>query len=193
MKKTIPFLNKTFLLCLLSGSLLVACNNSTTTEKKEEAAEDKIHAAEAEITGTKSDTTVNGTASFTREADGKVKLDLQLTVPLLANKSVAVHLHEHGECGNSGNDSHGHWNPTHKQHGKWGTGEFHSGDIGNISLDSAGKGTFSVTTDLWSLGGDSTTNILDRAVIVHSGVDDYTSQPAGNAGSRIGCGVIKKK
>lgn len=183
---------KTVFAALLPGFLLVACNNGDG-EKKGETAKEDIAAAEAALSGTKSDTTVDGTASFVKEADGKVKLDLQLSVPLMANKSVAVHLHEHGECGNSGNDSHGHWNPTHKQHGKWGTGEFHSGDIGNVSLDSGGKGTFSLTTDLWTLGGDSTTNILDRAVIVHSGVDDYTSQPAGNAGSRIGCGVIKKK
>ncbi|MET0393205.1 MAG: superoxide dismutase family protein, partial [Chitinophagaceae bacterium] len=177
MKKTILSLsNQAFFLCLLSGSLLAACNNAGN-EKKEEPPAEEVAAATADITGTKSDTTVNGTASFTKEGDGKVKLDLTLSVPAMANRSVAVHFHEHGDCGNSGNDSHGHWNPTHKQHGKWGTGEFHSGDIGNITLDSAGKATFSLDTDLWTLGGDSTTNILDRAVIVHSGVDDYTTQP----------------
>lgn len=193
MKKTILHLGRPLFICLLSGSLLMACNNGDS-EKKEDTPKDEITAAEAGISGTKSDTTVNGTASFTKDsATGKVKLELELSVPMLANRSVAVHLHEHGDCGNSGNDSHGHWNPTHKQHGKWGTGEFHSGDIGNVSLDSAGKGMVSLDTDLWTLGGDSTTNILDRAVIVHSGVDDYTSQPAGNAGSRIGCGVIRKK
>ncbi|MGZ3991255.1 MAG: superoxide dismutase family protein, partial [Flavisolibacter sp.] len=56
-----------------------------------------------------------------------------------------------------------------------------------------GKGKLKLETDLWSIGGDPLTNILDKAIIVHSGVDDYTSQPAGNAGERIGCGVIKKK
>jgi Cu-Zn family superoxide dismutase len=90
-----------------------------------------------------------------------------------------------------GNGAHGHWNPTNKQHGKWGSASFHSGDIGNVTLDSAGKGTLTLETNLWSIGGDSTTNILGRAVIVHGGVDDYVSQPTGNAGSRIGCGVIQ--
>jgi superoxide dismutase, Cu-Zn family len=190
MKKTIPLLYKALSLCFVSGTLLIACNNAGK-EKEEEVTATKM--AEATISGTKSDTAVNGTANFTREDNGKVKMELELTVPLLANRSVAVHIHEHGDCGGSGMNTHGHWNPTKKQHGKWGTGEFHSGDIGNISLDSAGKGTFSLETDLWSLGGDSTTNILDRAIIVHSGVDDYVSQPAGNAGSRIGCGLIRKK
>ena len=90
-----------------------------------------------------------------------------------------------------GNEAHGHWNPTNKKHGKWGSDNFHSGDIGNIQLDANGKGSKELETDLWSIGGDSTTNILDKSVIVHGGVDDYTSQPAGNAGTRIGCGVIR--
>lgn len=192
MKKTIPFQNKSFFLCLLFGSLIVACNNSNG-EKKDDAAAEETKTAEATITSTKSDTAVTGTAYFTREDNGQVKMDLELTVPVMANRSVAVHIHEHGDCGDSGMNSHGHWNPTHKPHGKWGTGDFHSGDIGNITLDSAGKGTLSLDTGLWTLGGDTTTNILGKAIIVHGGTDDYTSQPAGNAGSRVGCGLIQKK
>ncbi|HEY1008313.1 MAG TPA: superoxide dismutase family protein, partial [Sphingobacteriaceae bacterium] len=69
-------------------------------------------------------------------------------------------------------------------------GSFHSGDIGNVQLDGKGNGKLTLTSDRWSIGGDEKTNILNRAVIVHSGVDDYTTQPTGNAGSRIGCGVI---
>jgi Cu-Zn family superoxide dismutase len=89
--------------------------------------------------------------------------------------------------------AHGHWNPTNQQHGKWGSSSFHLGDIGNISLDAAGKGSLEMETGQWSLGGDSTSNILNRSVIVHSGADDFNTQPTGNAGSRIGCGVIMKK
>jgi Cu-Zn family superoxide dismutase len=91
-----------------------------------------------------------------------------------------------------GKMAHGHWNPTKVNHGKWGSSSFHSGDIGNVSLNGEGKGTMELETDLWSVGGDSTKNILNRAIIIHGGVDDYTTQPTGNAGSRIGCGVIKK-
>ena len=69
--------------------------------------------------------------------------------------------------------------------------DFHSGDIGNVQLDKEGKGTFTLETDLWTLGGSPEKNILNKALIVHGGVDDYTSQPSGNAGTRIGCGVIK--
>ena len=48
-------------------------------------------------------------------------------------------------------------------------------------------------SDLWSIGGDPKKDILNKTVIVHSGVDDYTSQPSGNSGERIGCGLIQKQ
>jgi superoxide dismutase, Cu-Zn family len=179
--------------------LATACNNSTTTEEKKEDTSTTntgeapmANTAEAIISGTKPDTTVAGKASFTAE-NGSVKMQLEINVPQLANKSVAVHLHMHGDCGNAGNNSHGHWNPANKQHGKWGEGEFHAGDIGNVALDGSGKGTYSLDSKIWTIGGDSTTNILGKALIVHSGVDDYKTQPTGNAGSRVGCGVIEKK
>ncbi|HTN09322.1 superoxide dismutase family protein [Agriterribacter sp.] len=147
--------------------------------------------AEAVLAGTYADTTVSGTAKFDADENGKVKLELEITIPAKAGKSVAVHIHEHGDCGDNGKMSHGHWNPTNQQHGKWGSAGFHSGDIGNVQLDAQGKGTLTLETDLWTLGGNAEKNILDKALIVHGGVDDYTTQPTGNAGSRIGCGVIK--
>jgi superoxide dismutase, Cu-Zn family len=147
--------------------------------------------AEAALSGTYPDTTVSGTASFDTTKSGKVKMKIEITVPAKAGKSVAVHLHEHGDCGDKGTLAHGHWNPTKAEHGKWGSASFHSGDIGNIKLDSKGKGTLTLETDLWTLGGKPDKNILGKAVIVHGGVDDFKTQPTGNAGTRIGCGVIK--
>ncbi|RYY58453.1 MAG: superoxide dismutase family protein [Chitinophagaceae bacterium] len=149
-----------------------------------------VQSAMVNITGTYPDTAVTGMAKFTA-ADGKVKMVLEIMVPMKAGKSVAVHLHEHGDCGDNGKMSHGHWNPTKEDHGKWGTAPFHRGDIGNVKLDAKGKGTLTVTTDLWTLGGKPDMNILGKAMIVHGGVDDYKTQPTGNAGSRIGCGVIQ--
>lgn len=148
--------------------------------------------AEAVLSGTQPDTTVSGSVRFNEE-NGRVKMMLDITVPKKANQSVAVHIHEHGDCGDSGKEAHGHWNPTGVNHGKWGAEPFHLGDIGNVMLNAEGKGTMELDTDLWAISGsDTTKNILNKAIIVHSGTDDYTSQPAGNAGSRIGCGVIKQ-
>jgi Cu-Zn family superoxide dismutase len=118
-------------------------------------------------------------------------MTIEITVPAKANKNVAVHIHEHGDCSDKGNMAHGHWNPTNAQHGKWSSDAFHLGDIGNIKLDGKGKGKITVTTDLWTLGGAANRNILGKALIVHGGEDDYKTQPTGNAGTRIGCGVIQ--
>jgi Cu-Zn family superoxide dismutase len=188
---------------------LSACNNESKTETPaadsssakggdtmthsmpaEPATTPLVQHAEAVLAGTKADTSLTGTAKFDADSSGKVKLVVEITVEKLAGKSVAVHLHEHGDCGDNGNMAHGHWNPTKAQHGKWGSDSFHLGDIGNIKLDSKGKGTITITTDLWSLGGDPSKNVVGRAFIVHSGTDDYKTQPTGGAGSRIGCGVI---
>jgi Cu-Zn family superoxide dismutase len=153
----------------------------------------RFNKAEAILSATKADTTVMGRLSFTEVGNNQVSLDLEVTVPQKAGSSVAIHLHEHGMCGNAGGDAHGHWNPTGKAHGKWGSEQFHAGDIGNISLDAQGRGRLTLVTHLWSIGGADSTNILNRGVIVHSGVDNYASQPAGSSGPRIGCGVIVKK
>jgi superoxide dismutase, Cu-Zn family len=186
------------LLCVL---FFTACNNEkkeadNTASNKDTAIKttdgNDGGAAMATISATVPDTALTGTAEFMQQ-NGKVKLVLNITCLTMANKSVAVHLHEMGDCGDMGKMAHGHWNPTSQQHGKWGSGSFHSGDIGNVSLDAEGKGTMDLETDLWSIGGDEKTNILNRSVIVHNGVDDFTTQPTGNAGSRIGCGVITKK
>jgi superoxide dismutase, Cu-Zn family len=185
---------------------VAACSGGGNNESGDSTATDSAHAmamdgdstdtatydaAHAAISGTKADTTVAGTAHFEKSGD-KVKLTLNLEVPKKANSSVAVHFHEHGDCSDAGEGAHGHWNPTKENHGKWGSDQYHSGDIGNIELDKDGKATFTVETDRWTIGGAPETNILNRAVIVHSGVDDYKSQPTGKSGSRIGCGVINK-
>ncbi len=148
---------------------------------------DKAH---ADISATKSDTSGSGRAEFTKKDDGTVEISLSLNFPKMANKTVAVHFHEHGDCGDAGKGAHGHWNPTNEAHGKWGSAAYHSGDIGNVQLNAEGSGAVTVSSNRWTIGGDDKTNILGRAVIVHSGVDDYKTQPTGNAGSRIGCGVI---
>ena len=84
----------------------------------------------------------------------------------------------------------GHWNPTNTAHGKWGEGEFHLGDIGNITVGEDDTGTIELTTDLWEMDTGSDRDVVGKSIILHAGADDFTSQPSGNAGPRIGCGVI---
>ena len=166
-------------LIIFSG-LFTACNNNN-----------KSASASATLTGTKPDTTVSGMAQFTSDGS-KVKLKLQITIPTMPNKVVAVHIHENGNCGEMGQAAGGHWNPTNKMHGKWGSGSFHSGDLGNVTLDAKGNGHLEMETDLWSIGGDAKKNVVNHSIVVHNGADDFVSQPSGNSGQRIGCGIIRQ-
>jgi Cu-Zn family superoxide dismutase len=147
--------------------------------------------AEAKL-ATTADSQDMGTAKFYQLADGKMRMDLEINYPARADSTVAVHFHEHGDCGNKGENAHGHWNPTKENHGKWDSAVHHSGDIGNIQLDDKGHGKISITTDRWSTIDNDSKTIIGRGIIVHGGTDDYTTQPTGNSGPRVGCGVISK-
>ena len=132
---------------------------------------------------------VSGKAVFTQSGDN-IKL-----VITLANASAgehAVHIHAKGDCSASdGTSAGGHWNPTGVAHGKWGEGEFHLGDIGNMTVNDRGMGKIELTTNLWEMNTGSDIDVVGKAIIAHAGADDFVSQPSGNAGARIGCGVIK--
>ncbi len=105
----------------------------------------------------------------------------------------AIHIHEKADCTSpDGKSAGGHWNPTFENHGQWGSEKgYHKGDIGNFSVDNNGVGAISMSTDQWCIGcDDPAKNILGKAVIVHQGEDDLTSQPSGAAGARVSCGGI---
>ena len=150
------------------------------------AAGSKAKKAEARIEA-RSGSHVSGTATF-KEKRGKVTLELRIEGA--PPGTLAVHLHEKGDCSDPEGKSAGpHWNPSGSPHGQWG-GSCHLGDIGNIVVDAKGRGKLTLTTDLWTIGGPAETDILGKSVIVHAAADDFTTQPTGNAGARIGCGVV---
>ncbi|HMR83511.1 MAG TPA: superoxide dismutase family protein [Niabella sp.] len=149
--------------------------------------------ASANLMSTADSTQQIGTAKFYQLDSTQIRLDLVIDDKSRADSNVAVHFHEHGDCSNKGEGAHGHWNPTKENHGQWGTTPFHSGDIGNIQLDNNGHATKSVTTDRWSIADGATNSVIGLGIIVHGGTDDYTTQPTGNSGPRIGCGVIMKQ
>ncbi len=138
------------------------------------------------------DSGLSGNVVFTQEGD---EVSMTAMISGLAEGEHAIHIHEEGDCSAAdGSSAKGHWNPTGAKHGKWGDSEgYHKGDIGNFKVDANGNGTISMSTDEWCIGcGDKNKDILGKAVIVHNGVDDFTSQPSGAAGDRVGCGVIEK-
>lgn len=186
------------LLALAMVLFLSACNTGNkqgdeTASGTEEQQEQQDTQATAKATmEAASGSNVTGEANFTGEGDGKVRFEL--TVENLSPGEHAVHIHEKGDCSaEDASSAGGHWNPTMKPHGKRGEGNsYHKGDIGNMTVGNDGKGTMNLTVDGWSIGGPDSTNVVGKSVIIHEKADDFTSQPSGNAGSRLSCGVIKQ-
>lgn len=138
----------------------------------------------------RSGSNASGTVTFTQSGN-MVKMTANISG--LEPGMHAIHIHEKADCSaEDATSSGGHWNPTFEPHGKWGDeGGFHKGDIGNFEADENGMGSISMTTDQWCIGcGDKNMDILGKAIIVHQGADDFTSQPSGAAGARVSCGGI---
>ena len=101
------------------------------------------------------------------------------------------HIHEKGDCSAAdASSAGGHFNPTAQPHGRAGQGAHHAGDADNLVADGKGVARVNVHQSRVTLGGGAANDIAGRAVIVHAQADDYSTQPTGNAGGRIACGVI---
>jgi Cu-Zn family superoxide dismutase len=136
----------------------------------------------------RSGSTVSGKATFT-EAKGGVLVEIE--VHHAPPGWHAAHIHEKGDCSaEDGSSAGGHFNPAAKSHGSPHAPEHHAGDLGNLWVDEHGDGRHVLLMpDLTVADGPS--SVRGRAVIVHASVDDLVTQPTGNAGGRIGCGVIQ--
>jgi len=111
---------------------------------------------------------------------------------LRAGGSFGFHLHERGDCSAvDASSAGGHFNPTGAAHGRNGGGPHHLGDMDNLVADSEGVVQIDRVLGGVSLGGGAGNDILGRALIVHADPDDYRSQPSGNAGARLACGVVR--
>jgi Cu-Zn family superoxide dismutase len=110
---------------------------------------------------------------------------------LAPNSSHGFHVHEHGDCSAAdGSSAGGHFNPTGSPHGNAESGPHHAGDIDNLRADDAGVAHVNALLHDVVLGGGGGNDLIGRAFIVHAAPDDYRTQPSGNSGARIACGVI---
>ena len=136
----------------------------------------------------RSGSSVTGTVSF-QSAGQKVRVEASVTG--LTPGEHGFHVHEAGDCSAAdATSAKGHFNPATKAHGHHGSAERHAGDMPNLVADSSGKATLSVELDTLSLT-EGPTGILNRSVVIHADPDDYKTQPAGNSGKRVACGVIR--
>ncbi|MCA9100664.1 MAG: superoxide dismutase family protein [Planctomycetales bacterium] len=129
----------------------------------------------------------HGTVNFDTADDGKVVVTAEIT-GLVPNQMHAIHVHEFGDISDlSGKSAGGHYNPEGKPHGLPPSDDRHAGDLGNLKADADGNAELELVVDNFSVAGKDA--IIGRAIVVHALPDDG-GQPTGNAGARIGFGVI---
>lgn len=132
---------------------------------------------------------VRGSVTFVRQ--GTMTL-VEATLTGLTPGLHGFHIHEKGDCSApDASSAGGHFNPTGMAHGGPDSRERHAGDFGNIEADASGNARFSKVFP--NLHFEGPASIVGKAVIVHAKADDLKTQPSGDAGGRVACGVITLK
>jgi Cu-Zn family superoxide dismutase len=187
-------------LAIAATVLLAACSKEQpagaprepepTTAAPAEKATPAEPAAEgaAQIAPTQGNT-VTGSVALSTSSEG---VHITGTVQgLKPNAEFGFHVHEKGDCSApDGSSAGGHFNPTQAQHGNPTGGTHHAGDMPNIKSNAEGVAQVDTTAAGTTLHGEAATDIMGKAIVVHEGPDDYTTQPSGNSGKRVACGVI---
>ncbi len=177
----------TTLATVLGCAALVACSSADKPETSAEEVAEEARVATATLTAAKGKK-LEGEVHFTQSGKG-IMAHVQVK-GLTPNSQHGIHIHENGKCeGPAFTSAGGHWNPTDEPHAGPQTAERHLGDMGNLETDEAGNAQMSLLISRARLEGDR--SLLGKAVIIHGKPDDLKSQPSGNSGARIACGVIE--
>jgi Cu-Zn family superoxide dismutase len=129
---------------------------------------------------------VSGVVKFSEGSDG---LHITAQISGLTPGEHGFHVHQWGDCNcDDAVCAGGHFNPTNQKHGGPNSAERHVGDFGNLVADENGNATYDRVDTVATLNGEN--SIVGRAIIIHAGRDDLTSQPVGNAGARVASGVV---
>jgi Cu-Zn family superoxide dismutase len=146
-------------------------------------------AASAQLMATTGNT-VTGQVQFTQKGD-KVLVTGEVR-GLKPNAEHGFHVHEKGDCSSGdGMSTGGHFNPDGKAHGAHAQSEHHAGDLPSLKADASGTARFSFESTTLSVGAGRA-DVVGRGLIVHRDPDDFKTQPTGNSGPRLACGVISK-
>lgn len=132
---------------------------------------------------------VSGTVTFAQLDD---HMQIEAVVNGLPSGPHGLHLHENGDCSAvDASSAGGHFSPEEDPHGapSDAPGQHHAGDLGNLTAGANGRGELEIEDPELTLVGEF--GVVGKAVIVHAEADDLSSQPSGDAGSRIACGVIE--
>lgn len=131
-----------------------------------------------------------GEATFEQVGD-KVRV-IVFAQGLKPGQQHGLHIHEAGDCSSGdGMSAKGHFNPHGKPHGHPQSEARHAGDLPALVADKRGRAKIDATVDVITLEPGRPGNIINRGMIIHADPDDFRTQPTGNAGARVACGVIK--
>lgn len=172
--------NLSLLVCIVMALSLSACNSTDVGSGQ---------TASARLEP-RSDSNARGLVSFVWQGN-----DIWVTGSfsgLTPDVEQGFHIHEKGDCSASdASSAGGHFNPDGKSHGAPNSLSSHAGDMPNIKADSNGNAVYSVRLKGFTINKDAN-GIVGRSVVIHRDADDYKTQPAGNSGARIACGVIEQ-
>jgi Cu-Zn family superoxide dismutase len=164
----------------LMALALAGCQSAMQQPRQEEPAR-----ATAQLESTRGNKAV-GEATFEDAGPGAVHVSV-IVHGLKPGSEHGFHIHEAGDCSSGdGMSAKGHFNPNGKLHGNPMSGEHHAGDLPALKVDKRGTGKLDATVT-----GITVASILGRGLIVHADPDDYKTQPTGNSGARLACGVIQ--
>jgi Cu-Zn family superoxide dismutase len=170
-------------LSLLAASLLAGCAGMTPAPRPGAT-------AELAPTAALSPNPTMGKVTFTPLEHGlRVAGEVHGLVP---GTEHGFHIHEKGDCADNGEAADTHFNPAGGTHGKFAAPGSHAGDLPSLVADASGAARFSVDVHTLSLTDGAANNVVGRALAVNRDRDDFTTQPSGNAGPRIACGVITR-
>lgn len=131
-----------------------------------------------------------GSVTFTQTGFSN-PVQVMITVTGLPPGPHGIHVHDVGKCDPPDfMTAGGHFNPTGAMHGDPAGASHHTGDLGNLQVGTDGNGTHGATSTAMSLDSGNAGYVAGHAFIVHANPDDLTTQPTGNAGGRIACGLI---
>jgi len=172
------------LIAVVTSLLLAGCASMSGTAATDNTGRAELKNARGQAVGTATFTQVGNVVRVVLETQG------------LPRGAHGVHVHAVGKCDAPDFQTAGaHFNPANRQHGALNPQGAHAGDLPNLEVGGDGKGRLESTTELLSLGS-GTTSIFDSdgaALVIHAAPDDFKTDPTGNSGARIACGVITKK
>jgi len=143
--------------------------------------------ATAQLKPTKGNKTI-GEATFEQVGD-KVRAVI-FVQGLRPGQEHGLHIHEGADCSGDAMGAKGHFNPQGKPHGAHSSASHHAGDLPSLKANKGGRANVQVDLDGVSLK-PGPNNIIGRGLVVHADPDDFKTQPTGNSGARIACGVIQ--